>query len=51
MLSSTDKIKKCLTGVTTQVQEPKRFYFLRKKAKDDYNIKIHQAPSIMERHR
>ena len=33
MLSNTDKIKKCLTGVTTQMQEPKRFYFLRKKAK------------------
>jgi len=33
MLEETDKVKKTLTGVTTQTQEPKRFYFLRKQAK------------------
>ena len=51
MLSDTDKIKKCLTGVTAQIQEPKRFYFLKKQAKSLYNIRIHQAPAMMERHR
>lgn len=51
MLEETDKVKKTLTGVTTQTQEPKRFYFLRKQAKVQYNIKIHQAPAMMERHR
>ena len=33
MLEETDKIKKTLTGVTTHIQEPKRFYFLRKQAR------------------
>lgn len=51
MLSQTDKVKKMLTGVTSQSQEPKRFYFLRKFARAEYNIKIHQAPAMIERHR
>lgn len=51
MLEETDKVKKTLTGVTTQIQEPKRFYFLRKHARSEYNIKLHQAPAMIERHR
>ena len=51
MLSESDKVKKTLAGVTANVQEPKRFYFLRKQAKSEYNIKVHQAPAIIERHR
>ena len=51
MLSESDKVKKTLAGVTANVQEPKRFYFLRKQAKSEYNMKIHQAPAMIERHR
>ena len=51
MLAESDKVKKTLTGVTASTQEPKRFHFLRKQAKSEYNIKVHQAPPIIERHR
>lgn len=51
MLEETDKVKKTLTGVTAPTQEPKRFYFLRKHAKSEYNIKVHQGPAMIERHR
>lgn len=51
MLNCTDKVKKTLTGVTVPMQEPKRFYFLRKQAKAEYNTKVHQGPAMMERHR
>lgn len=51
MMEETDKVKKTLTGVTAHVQEPKRFYFLRKQARLEHNIKVHQAPAMIERHR
>ena len=34
MLSEADKVKKTLTGVTYSNPEPKRFYYLRKQAKN-----------------
>ena len=51
MMEGTDKVKKCLTGVTNSSLEPKRFKILRNSAKRNHNVEIVHAPSIIERHR
>jgi hypothetical protein len=51
MLSNADKVKRTLTGVESLSQEPKRFKIMRINAKKLYNITIHNAPAIIERHR
>ena len=52
MISSADKIKKCLTGINNTVNmEPRRFKILRNNARQIYNIKVANGPNILERHR